>query len=37
MDYALALHYAQANHGSAAPLKLWEIEKTTLNTVEPFG
>lgn len=28
MDYAIALHYAQANHSSAALLKFWGIEKT---------
>ena len=27
MDYAMACHYAQPNHGSTASLKLWGIEK----------
>ncbi len=29
MDYAMARHYAQANHGSAATLKFWRMDKVS--------
>ena len=29
MDYAIARHYAKAQHGSAATLKFWGIEKVS--------
>ncbi len=33
MDDAIARHYVQANHGSAASLKFWGIEKNLYDVV----